>query len=136
MDDEGPIRKIIKDQETHWNTGNAHRYCLHLGQDATLTNMFGATYTGHEQIEEHLAEVLSTVFKKTRISMKVQNIRFVRADVAMVDIDTELSGYATLPSGLHGAADGKLRTRLLEVIVKEQFDWAVFALYDVDIKTP
>jgi uncharacterized protein (TIGR02246 family) len=134
MDDEGTIRKIIKDQETHWNAGNARRYCLRFGQDVTLTNMLGAVYTGHEAVEAHLDEMLSTVFKKTRISMKIRSIRSVREDVVLVDIDTELSRFASLPPGVNASADGKLRTRLLEVIVKERFDWGVFALYEVDVK--
>jgi uncharacterized protein (TIGR02246 family) len=121
MDDEGTIRRMIKDQESHWNAGSARRYCVRFAQDVTLTTMLGAVYTGREQVQEHLEEMFSRVYKNTRISMKIQSIRFVRDDVAMVDIDTELSRYATLPPGLQASADGKLRTRLLESDSKRTF---------------
>jgi len=134
-DEEPRIRKIIQEQESAWNAGSARRYCARIRLDASLTSIQGGVYDGREAIEGRMSEVFATVFKGTRISMKIRNIRFEGA-VAMVEIDTEVNALKTLPPGIRASADGKLRTRLLEVMVNDNNTWSVLALHDVDVKTP
>jgi len=134
-DEEPRIRKIIQEQESAWNAGSARRYCARIRLDASLTSIQGGVYDGREAIEGRMSEVFATVFKGTRISMKIRNIRFEGA-VAMVEIDTEVNALKTLPPGIRAAADGKLRTRLLEIMVNERDTWSVLMLHDVDVKTP
>jgi uncharacterized protein (TIGR02246 family) len=133
-DEEVRISKIIKEQESGWNASNARRYCTRLGLDATLTSFTGSVYEGRDEIEERMAELFANFFKGTRISMKVRKIRF-EGNVAIVEIDTELNAAKTLPPGISPSADGKLRTRLLEVMVNENDTWSVVALHNVDVKT-
>ncbi len=120
-DEQPRIRKIIQEQESAWNAGSARRYCARIRMDASLTSIQGGVYDGREAIEGRMSEVLTTVFKGTRISMKIRNIRFEGA-VAMVEIDTEVSALKTLPPGIGGSVDRK-------------DTWSVLALYDVDVKT-
>jgi uncharacterized protein (TIGR02246 family) len=139
--DDARIRKIVQEQESAWNAGSAKRYCVRFQGDASLTSITGAVYSGRQEVEARMAEIFATVFKGTRISTKVQSIHFVRNDVAIVDIDTEMIGYKGLPPGVRAPADGKLRTRLQQVMVKEpsprgDSDWSVVALHNVDVKTP
>jgi hypothetical protein len=68
--------------------------------------------------------------------MKVRNIRSPSHAVALVDVDTELTAIKNLPPGIRASADGKLRTRLLEVLVFEKENWSVIAMFNVDVKTP
>ncbi len=133
-DEQPRIRKIIQEQESAWNAGSARRYCARIRMDASLTSIQGGVYDGREAIEGRMSEVLTTVFKGTRISMKIRNIRFEGA-VAMVEIDTEVSALKTLPPGIGGSVDRKPRTCLLEVMVNERDTWSVLAFYDVDVKT-
>ena len=132
-DNEPRIRKIIQEQESAWNAGSARRYCTRIRMDASLTNFLGGV-DGREAIEGRMSEMFA-VFKNTRISMKIQQIRF-EGNVALVEIDTEVNALKTSPPGLRVSADGKLRTRLLEVMVNERDTWSVLALHDVDVKTP
>ena len=133
-DDEDRIRKIIKEQESGWNASNARRYCARLQRDAWLTSFQGTVYEGRDEIEERMADLLANFFKGTRIGMKIRKIQF-EGSVAIVEIDTELSAVKTLPPGIRASADGKLRTRLLEVMVSESGTWSVIALHNVDVKT-
>ena len=135
-DDETRIRKIIQEQEGAWNAGNARRYCTRLQNEATLTSFQGNVYEGRPEIEERMSDLFANFFKGTRISMKVRNIRSPSHAVALVDVDTELTAIKNLPPGIRASADGKLRTRLLEVFVYEKENWSVIALYNVDVKTP
>jgi uncharacterized protein (TIGR02246 family) len=132
--DESRIRKIIQEQESAWNAGSARRYCTRIRLDASLTNFLGGV-DGREAIEGRMSDMFATVFKNTRISMKIQQIRF-EGNVAIVEIDTEVNALKTQPTGIRVSADGKLRTRLMEVMVNERDTWSVVALHDVDVKTP
>jgi uncharacterized protein (TIGR02246 family) len=134
-DEEPRIRKIIQEQESAWNAASARRYCARIRMDASLTSIQGGVYDGREAIEGRMFEVFANVFKGTRISMKIQRIRF-EGNLAMVEIDTEVNAVKTLPPGIRASADGKLRTRLLEVMVNDNNTWSILALHDVDVKTP
>jgi uncharacterized protein (TIGR02246 family) len=132
--DEDRIRKIIQEQESGWNAANARRYCARLQRDASLTSFQGSVYEGLDEIQDRMAELFANFFKGTRISMKTRKIRF-EGNVAIVEIDTELNAVKTLPPGIRASADGKLRTRLLQVLVNESGTWSVIALHNVDVKT-
>ncbi len=134
-DDEARIRRIIQEQEVGWNQGNARKYCARFQEDSSLTSILGSVYYGRATVEERMAEIFAGVFKSSRISKKVQRIRFVGENVAIVDIDTEVRGFKSLPPGVKASPDGVLRTRLQEVMVEENRTWSVVALHNVDVKT-
>ncbi len=50
------------------------------------------------------------------------------------DIECQLRSYRALPPGVVEPADGILRTRLLQVFVKEQEEWWTVAYHNVDVK--
>ncbi len=66
--------------------------------------------------------------------MSVGKIRFVRRDVAIVDIDTELSELRGTPPGVKVGADGRIWTRLQEVLVKDRGEWRITSYHNVDVK--
>jgi uncharacterized protein (TIGR02246 family) len=134
-DHEGRIGKIVQEQESGWNASNARRYCARMRLDASLTSFQGSVYEGRAAIEDRMADLFANFFKGTRISMKVRKIRF-EGNVAIVEIDTELSAIRMLPPGIRASADGRLRTRLLEVMAYDQNTWSVVELHNVDVKSP
>jgi len=66
--------------------------------------------------------------------MSPTRIRFVRPDVAIVDVATELSELRGTPPGVKARADGKIRTRLQEVFVKDGGRWSIASYHNVDVK--
>jgi hypothetical protein len=48
----------------------------------------------------------------------IRNIRFVTRDVAIVDVDAEVTGLGKMPPGISIPPDGVLRARLQQVFVK------------------
>ena len=90
--------------------------------------------TGVKNFEQRHAEIFSTIFKGSTLRQAIRKIRFVRPDVAIVDVDTEMTGYARLPLGVQAGADGILRTRLQQVLLKENGTWWIAAYHNVDVK--
>jgi hypothetical protein len=68
--------------------------------------------------------------------MTVGKIRLVRPDVAIVDIATELSQLQGAQPGMKIRADGRIRTRLQEVLVKDAGEWRIASYHNVDVKEP
>lgn len=131
---ERAIRTIVAGQVSAWNAGDAESYSSDVAPDVSFTNLFGMVMYGHDAFERRHAEILSTFYKGTVKSHVVRRIRFVTVDVAIVDIDNEVRGVRSLPSGLAVPSDGVVRTQLMQVFVRRDGRWWVEAYHNVDVK--
>ena len=50
--DESAVRKIIRDQTTAWNNGDAEAYSQHFATDGTFTNLLGVFFIGPEAFRD------------------------------------------------------------------------------------
>lgn len=135
-EDEARIHQIIKEQEAAWNRGDATAYTAHFQRDSIATIIVGTVFDGRKSLEERVDQILTTLFKNSTLTHKVQSIRFVRPDVALVALTTEMTGFQALPPGVTASADGALQTSMSQVMVKKNNDWWVAAFHNVDVKTP
>ena len=63
------------------------------------------------------------------------SLRFVRPDVAIVESLQTVSGFQKLLPGTSADAKGRLRTRLLQVLLKDGGEWKIAAYHNVDVKS-
>jgi len=132
--DEVAIRKIIQEEVAAWNSGDATAYSRHFAPEGSFTNIYGMVFNGHDAFEKRHGETFTTFFKgSTRVEM-VRRIRFVTADVAIVDVNTEVRGLANMPAGVTVGRDSVLRNRLLQVLVKRNGEWWIEAYHNVEVK--
>lgn len=134
--DEASIRSIIASQVVAWNAGDAKAFSASFAEDGSFTNIRGTVAYGRRAFENRHAEIFQTIFKGSKLTMSPTRIRFVRPDVAIVDIDTELRDIAGVPPGVKVMADGRIRTRLQEVLVKNNGTWLIESYHNVDVKEP
>jgi len=87
----------------------------HLDNGRDLHKRSGMFFYGRDAFRERHAAIFRTVFKGSRQTLRIAKLRFIRPVVAIADIDAEVGGYATLPSGLTAMPDGALRTKPLMV---------------------
>lgn len=132
--DEAAIRAIIAAQVEAWNAGDGSAYGKDVAADASFTNLFGMVMYGAPTFIERQRKVLATFYKGTTKHHAIRRIRFVTPDVAIVDIDNELSGVKSMPAGITVPADGILRTQLMEVVVRRSGRWWIEAYHNVDTK--
>ena len=114
-----------------WNRGDAAAFGAHYRADGTFTNVNGTYHFGREAFDQRHAEVFGGVFKGTRLSLTIKNLRFVAPTVAVVDADTTISHCRTTMPGMHLDADGAAHTSLLIVLIKEAGDWWIAAYHNV-----
>ena len=134
--DETAIRGIIQDEIAAWNKGDAVAYSRHFAADGTFTNITGQFFNGYDAFLKQHQVIFEGRFKQTTLQQDIVSLKFVRPDVAVVEVLTSVTGVvaAQLATGTSGDATGRLRTRLLQVVVKQGGEWKVVAYHNVDVK--
>ena len=135
--DETAVRKILEEEVTTWNRGDTDGYSQHFAEDGTFTNVQGMFFTGHKAFRDRHEQIFKGQFRGTVLRQDVVSLRFVGPSVAVVETLTWVSGFSTAgpPPDLHLDAKGRLRTRLLQVLVRDGSDWKITVYHNVDIKT-
>jgi uncharacterized protein (TIGR02246 family) len=90
-------------------------------------------YYGREEFEERHAQIFKTIYKGSVLKQSIGKLRFVRPDVAIVDINVELSGVLSVPPGVRTDPDHVIRTKLQLVLVNEKGDWWITAYHNVAV---
>jgi uncharacterized protein (TIGR02246 family) len=135
-EDETAIRNIVNDEIVAWNKGDAVAYSRHFAADGTFTNITGQFFTGYDAFLEQHEVIFQGRFKQTTLQQDVVSLKFLRPDVAVIEVLTAVAGVAPaqLAQGTAPDAKGRLRTRLLQVVAKQRGDWKVVAYHNVDVK--
>jgi uncharacterized protein (TIGR02246 family) len=134
--DEKVIRQILDEEVVTWNKGDTDGYSKHFATDGTFTNIRGMFFTGYQEFRDRHDAIFKGDFRGTTLSQGIVSLRFVRPDVAIVETLTSVSGFPKPgpPPGTHLDANGRLRTRLLQVLRKEGGEWKIVVYHNVDIK--
>jgi uncharacterized protein (TIGR02246 family) len=86
------IDGIVDALRAAWNRHDAHAFAQCFAEDAEFTNVFGTTTHGRNEIERNHANLFSAFLKDTEWTKSEAQIRWIRRDVACVDIRWELIG--------------------------------------------
>ncbi len=134
--DETAIRSIIQDEIAAWNTGDAVAYSRHFAADGTFTNITGQFFSGYDAFLKQHQVIFEGRFKQTTLQQDIVSLKFVRSDVAVVEVLTAVAGVVSgqLAQGTNADASGRLRTRLLQVVAKQGGEWKIVAYHNVDVK--
>lgn len=135
-EDKIAIQNIIQEETAAWNKGDAIDYSKHFAKDGTFTNILGLFFTGNEEFELRHEQIFKGVFKGTELTQIIVSLRFVHPDVAILESLTFINGFSKdgPPKGTYLDEKGRLRTRLLQVMVKEGNEWKIAVYHNVDIK--
>jgi uncharacterized protein (TIGR02246 family) len=128
------IQNIIRDETAAWNKGDAAAYSLHFAAGGTFTNIRGEFFTGYDAFLKQHEVIFQGIFNHTTAQMDIVSLEFVDHDVAIVEVLTAVSGMTQLRPGMTVDAKGRLRTRLLQVVARQNGAWKVVAYHNVDVK--
>jgi uncharacterized protein (TIGR02246 family) len=133
--DETAARNIIKEEITAWNSGDAAAYSRHFTADGTFTNIRGEFFTGRQPFIEKHDNLFKGPFHGSTLKQDIVSLKFVRPDVAVVEVLTSVTGIPKLFPGTNTDDKGRLRTRLLQVLVKDGGEWKITAYHNTDVKS-
>ncbi|WP_304236623.1 SgcJ/EcaC family oxidoreductase [Jiulongibacter sediminis] len=130
------LEKIILDETLAWNKGDAKAYSEHFAEDGTFTNVLGLFYKGYEEFLLRHDFIFKGVFKGTTMTQNIVSMQFINQDVAILETLIWVSGMSS-PIPFEGVApdeQGRLRTRLLQILKKEDGEWKIRSYHNVDIE--
>ncbi|HET9743588.1 MAG TPA: SgcJ/EcaC family oxidoreductase [Terriglobales bacterium] len=132
--DEAAIRNIVNGEVAAWDKGDAVAYSAHFAPGGTFTNILGAFYTGHDAFAKEHDHIFKTIFRGSTLQQDIVSLQFADPDVAVVEVLTAVTG-AKLPSARSDTVDKKkrLRTRLLQVMVRRGGAWEIVAYHNVEV---
>ncbi len=116
--DEQSIRKVMADWTEAWSRHDAKAASKHYHEDAQFTPPPGKFFGNRADIEKTHVEAFAGDLKAARLTTTVDEIRFVRPDVAIVSGTFAVTG-ADLPVQPKGPQ--------LVVLTKEKGQWAIAA---------
>jgi len=112
-----------------WNRHDAHLFASAFAADADFTNVRGVGVSGRDNIEKFHAEVFERFFMHSHQSAQIQKIRYLNADIAVVDVRWQMTG-ALDPSG-KTMPD---RSGLLDLVfTSASGEWLITVMHNTDL---
>jgi uncharacterized protein (TIGR02246 family) len=130
--DQRSIQHLLTALDDAWARGDAVAYAHRFANDGTFTNFLGMFYQGRDAFRDRHDAVFKTVFRGSRLTLRIATLRFIRSDVAIADLDAEVRGVTVVPSGL-SEVGGVVRSKLLMVLVREYEEWWISAYHNVAV---
>ena len=115
------VGQLVGEIAEAWNAGDARAYGARYCPDGTFTNTDGTLDLGRDEVVRTAKEAFQGVLAGTKFSTAVRKVRLVRPDVAVVDLDTRVSG---MPGG-------EVRISQMLVLVEEDHPWWITAQHNV-----
>ena len=90
--DEAALRESVKQMESGWNTKSGALFAKPFAEDADYVVINGMYLKGRVAIESAHQRIFDTIYKDTRVTLVVKQIRFLRPDVAVVHVEGQRTG--------------------------------------------
>jgi uncharacterized protein (TIGR02246 family) len=116
--DQQAICDLVASFVDGWNGGDGEACARPFASNADFTAVTGARARGRDLIARGHAEILSTVFRGTRMTATVNDIFFLRPDVAAADVTFRIAPVPDKPWLPPYSTCGLVAT-------KEQGSWSI-----------
>lgn len=126
--DEAAIRENVKHMQDGWNTKSGALFAKPFATDADYVVINGMQIKGREAIGKGHQRIFETIFKDSIISLAVQQIRFLRSDVAVVHV----AGHNKVRQGEKTSEGDAVMTL---VMTKDQGEWKIAAFQNTGVMT-
>ena len=93
--DEIALRDAVKQLENGWNIHSGASFAKPFAEDADYVVINGRYIKSRAVIEKAHQQIFDTIYKDTTISLTVKEIRFLRADVAVIHVAGTRNGPGT-----------------------------------------
>ncbi|AMJ67271.1 YybH family protein [Hymenobacter sp. PAMC 26628] len=121
LKDRQALALLVTNYENAWNRHDAQGLAAQYHPDATWVNWFGAYSKGRPDIQAHYATVHGTYFKTSHYyTRSVEDLTFVKPDVAIMHVRTGLSGDTRYPNQT-------FEFRRTLVLTKRNGTWGILA---------
>jgi uncharacterized protein (TIGR02246 family) len=127
--DEHAIRAVMDRFMNAWNRHDAKAFASVFSDDADFTNWRGTGASGREKIEAFHAPMFATIFSKSHQEYTDIKTRFIRPDVAAVDVRWKMTGAVDAQGNPRPDREGLLSF----VMTKNTGRWEIVVMHNLDI---
>src|SRR5688500_20381529 len=122
--DEAAVREQVKQMETGWNSKSGADFAKPFAEDADYIVINGMHLKGRTAIAAGHQEIFDTIYKDTKVTLAIKQIRFLRPDVAVVHVNAHRAGPTK-----ELTADALLTL----VTTKEKQGWTIVAFQNTQV---
>jgi len=115
--DSAAIKQCVTAWEDAWNRHDAHATAMAYVEDGDFSSTTGVPSHGWKELEAHYNEIFTTFLKDAHRTDTVRSIRFLSPEIAVADIDWQMTGART-----RDGKDAPNRKGLLTWVVTKQHD--------------
>ena len=127
--DEHAIRAVMDRFMDAWNHHDAKAFAAVFAEDADFTNVRGIGASGRQKIEDFHAPVFATIFSKSHQEYTDVKTRFIRPDIAAVDVHWKMTGVIDAQGSPRPDRDGLLNF----VMAKNAGRWEILVMHNLDL---
>jgi uncharacterized protein (TIGR02246 family) len=125
--DETAIRGMVQQLQDAWNAGDGTGFAAPFAEDADYVVINGNFIRGRAAIDGGHAGIFSTIYRGSHIELTVEQLRALRADVALVNV----RGHLAVPSENGTDESG---ARLGMVAAKTDDKWEIVSFQNTAIR--
>lgn len=124
--DEAAIRDVVKRVEAGWNAGDGEAFAAPFAEDADYVIVNGRHEKGRATIAEGHKYIFSTIYKGSNNTYTVEDVRFLRPDVAVAHVHHVLKYH-------DGETTHEVQARSTWVLTKNGDEWTIAAFQNTPI---
>jgi uncharacterized protein (TIGR02246 family) len=126
------IRAVMGRFMDAWNLHDVHAFATVFAEDADFTSVQGKSATGRAKIEEFHSRPFATLFKDSHQKYTDIKIRYLRPDIAAVDVRWEMTGATDAQGNPRPLRHGLLNF----VMMKNDGQWQIVVMHNMDVVPP
>ena len=125
------VQNLVNGLVNAWNQHDAAAFASLLTEDGEWTDVIGQTAIGRKEVERMHVHPFNTVLRKVKLTMKSTRTKWVKHEVASIDIAWESTGHKThegqpipgIRRGLLNLVAKKEDNEILKIVVGHNLDY-------------
>jgi uncharacterized protein (TIGR02246 family) len=127
--DKSALAGVVSHFMDAWDRHDAHAVASLFVENADFTNVRGKHQQRRTNVEEFLTPLFAGMLKNSRLTGQLRSLRFLKPDVAIVDIDWEMTGQTT-SSGVPGPP---IKGLLDWALTKAHGRWLIAVMHNAEL---
>lgn len=124
--DEQAIGEMVRQLEAAWNAADSKAWASNFTDDASFIHIYGGRLDGRAAIEMAHRQIFDGIYKGSHNNYALQDIRFVRPDVAVVHVKAHLKFY-------EGGEPRDIHALPTMIALKDDGNWQVAAFQNTRV---
>ncbi len=138
--DEHGVRAAVTRAEKAWNAADATAYASCMADDVDVVGLLGERYHGRDVVELGHRHIFETIYKDSRVVYTIEQLRFLRPDVAVVILHQKMRSYLPPHVVISTARQRQMsdemhdsEARATLTLVKQGRSWVIAAFHNTAV---